>query len=74
MITVKDYLETLIKNGHKGTKVYYRSQEGDGDNAVMEIEQFIQKYGNRKMGDYCSDDFCMADGTRNFNQYIKRIG
>lgn len=73
MRTVKEYIELLVKN-KQGTKVYYRSQEGDGDSAVMEIDSFLQKYGDRLMGDYCADDFCHVDGTRNLSQYIKRIG
>lgn len=72
MRTVREYIELLMKI-KQGTKVYYRSQEGEGDNAIMQIDDFLQKYGNRLMGDYCADDFCHADGTRNLNQYIKRI-
>lgn len=55
----------------RGKTVSYRSQEGDGDSAFMLYEKFIEKYGNRLMGDNFQDDFCHRDGKRNLNQFIK---
>lgn len=71
---VREYIEMLRKYGQSGNKVYFKSQEGKGDNVVLPIDEFINLYGDRQMGEGCSDDFCHADGTRNLNQYIKRLG
>lgn len=70
-MTVRDYIFILRINNPDADMVVYRSQEGDGDNAYLTINSFLEKYGNRQMGDL--DDFCHLDGTRNLNQFIKRI-
>jgi len=70
---VKEYIENLLKNTPEAKMVLYRSQEGDGDSALMEIHDFLIKYGDRSMGDSFHDDFCHKEGARNLNQYIKRL-
>jgi len=48
--------------------ISYKSQYGEF--ASMPYKKFIEKYGNRRMGDKDDQDFCFVDGTRCLNQYI----
>ncbi|WP_099467790.1 hypothetical protein [Konateibacter massiliensis] len=70
---VREYIIRLRNDNPEAYMVAYKSQEGDGDSAHLSIISFLTKYGDRNMGDEYHDDFCHADGTRNLNQFIKRI-
>lgn len=70
---VREYIRRLETDKPEANMVAYKSQEGDGDSAYLSIVSFLVKYGDRNMGDDYQDDFCHADGTRNLNQFIKRI-
>lgn len=70
--TINDYVNRLKEKQSSATMICFKA-EGQGDSKVLSINEFLNKYGNRVMGDMCSDDFRNEDGERNLNQFIKFI-